>query len=183
MHKTINLLITISILTLSGCASIEPLVDRYAELDGVSGYIAGNFTRINSGGFAFAIKNINTNQEYGLSLGEDTFFPKNVENQVIAIQVPPGRYKIDHWYTYGTLNKSKNGKFSVNNPYLADEFDIKNNTVLFLGKFEILTKTSSIERTWTVKPKPLTHVKAKNDFVNSFPFLQEAQFNCLLCLY
>lgn len=52
MKKLINLFSTLLTLTLSACASIEPIVDRNATLDGMSGYIGSSFTRTDSGGFA-----------------------------------------------------------------------------------------------------------------------------------
>jgi hypothetical protein len=181
MNRYICPLVVLIVLTFSGCASIEPTLERDAKADGLSGYIAGIFTRKDSGGFAFALKNIDTNKEYGLALGKDGFLPKDVENQVISIRVPPGQYVVDHWYTYGTLNKAKSLNYPVNIIDLTKVFDVSSNSVLFLGKYEVNTSNISSGIRWSITPKRMFLVEAKKEFKQMYPLLKYIQFNCVLC--
>src|SRR5689334_19373820 len=158
---------------LSGCASIEPSLKSTVKPDPLSGYIAGSFTRRHSGGFAFSIENIKTNREYAFSLGEDTALPSDVNKQVLAIKIPPGRYQVSSWFTYGTLNKAKNGTFAITNPHLAKPFEVSANSVVYLGDFVASTVDSYDNRyssiSWSIEPIPLDFKQAVNDFHRAYP--------------
>lgn len=170
------------VIAASGCASIEPALKSSASPNPSSSYVSGSFTRKDSGGFAFAITNLQTNREYGLSLGEDSALPSDVESQVITIQVPPGRYMVSSWYTYGTLNKAKNDTNKITNPYLARPFELKPNTVLYLGKFAVSTTHQSSTTIWAIKPERVTLNQAHNAFVAAQPMFNELVFSCHLCI-
>jgi ABC-type Fe3+-hydroxamate transport system substrate-binding protein len=169
------------IVLVSGCASIEPALKSNAIPDSSSSYIAGSFTRKSSGGFAFAITNLQTNREYSLSLGEDTFTPKDIDDQVVTIQVPPGRYMVSSWYTYGTLNKAKNSTNKITNPYLSSPFEVSSNSVLFLGRFAASTSLKDSTITYLIKPERITLTQAREAFFSAYPSFKDIALSCKMC--
>lgn len=170
------------IVAAAGCASIEPTIQSNSPPETTSGYISGTFTRTNSGGFAFAITNLQTNHEYGLPLGEDTSLPSNVDRQVITIKVPPGRYVVSNWYTYGTLNRAKNGTNKITNRHLAMPFDVSANSVHYLGQFMVTTTQEALTTHWQIQPQGLTVEQARSAFGAAHPMFSVLQFSCQLCL-
>lgn len=168
---------------LSGCApiaSIEPILEKTVAPSEGFAYISGSFTRVNSGGFAFTITNLQTKQEYGLPLGEDGLLPKDVTKNIVAIKVPPGRYKVDNWYPYGTLTKEKHATFKIYNPWLSKPFEVRKDSVIFLGDFFISTYgITSIE--WKVKPIKIELREAKERFDKNYSEFKLLKFECILC--
>ena len=145
---------------LTGCATIEPAVQTTAKPETGMAYVAGQFSRSNSGGFAFVLQNLDSNAEYSMSLGEDGTWPKDVKDQVLAVKLPPGRYAVRQWFTYGTLTKERSRSHAVSNTELSRPFQVASGSVLFLGGFSADTVTRGNQIFWTIKPRLLTHIHA-----------------------
>jgi ABC-type Fe3+-hydroxamate transport system substrate-binding protein len=168
-------------LVAAGCASIEPALKANAQPDADTSYISGTFTRKSSGGYAFVLTNLQTKREYGLSLGADTLSPTDAFNQVITIKVPPGRYMVSRWYTYGTLNKAKDSTQQITNPYLSRPFELQARSVMFLGRFLASTIVEEGKKYLSIKPERLTQAEAREAFVAAHPAFAEIGFNCQMC--
>lgn len=182
--RTLGLLIAALILT--GCASIHPAVENTAGPIATSGYVAGGFTRNKGNGFAFLVRSLDSDKEYGMSLGEDSAMPSEVDNQVVAIALPPGRYAITQWVAYATLTKEKIKTSPVTNEHLSTPFTVKAGAVLYLGDFSILTtRTYSYPTTytnWSIKPQPITTAQARRKFYAAYPKFDLLTVDCQLCL-
>lgn len=174
--------IMLGVSMLVGCASIQPTVMSSAVPDPASGYLAGTFSRVSSGGFAFVVKNMRTGEEFGMPLGEDGLLPKDVNNQVIAIKLPPGDYAVTEWYTYATLTKERSAKKPISNRYLAMPFKVEAGKVMYLGYYLVSTSSGGGYTYWTVKPRPIGLSEAKAAFASAYPAFVQHDFACQLCL-
>jgi hypothetical protein len=185
MKAALSSIIGLCTAALCGCASIEPALKTDAQPSADVGYIAGTFTRQDSGGFAFAITNLATRREYGMSLGQDTFMPKDVSDQVVVMKVPPGRYQVTSWYTYGTMNKAKNGTFPITNAFLSKPFEVRAQSVLFLGKFvarsAYRTGYTASQSSWSIEPVPITVAQSRQVLSASYPTFSSVDLQCHLC--
>jgi len=181
MMNVRNLLLSALAAALAVCASIQPVVRTTTSPEPSGSYIAGTFTRSSSGGFAFIVRNVESGTEYGMPLGEDSLLPKDVTDQVIAIKVPPGRYEVSQWITYGTLTKERSSKREIKNPYLAKPFTVEAGSVTHLGKFSVTTAITSGYTNWSIKPNPMTSQDAKNGFLAAYPSFTSHSFSCRLC--
>lgn len=183
LHRYLGLLL--GALVLSGCASIHPAVDNTAAPVATSGYVAGGFSRNKSNGFAFIIRSLDSDKEYGMSLGEDSALPSEVDNQVVAIALPPGRYEIAQWMTYATLTKEKIKTSPMTNKYLAAPFTVKAGSVVYLGDFSLqTTRTYSYPTTytnWSIRPQQLTTSLARRKFYATYPKFDQLTVECRLC--
>lgn len=171
----------LSLLALSGCVHLTPTEAYTATPSNQFGYIAGSFTRIDSGGFAFVMRNTDTGIEYTMPLGKDTSLPKNVKQEVIAIKVPPGQYKLTHWLAYGTLDKEKLIKKDVSNPYMTLPFDVLPGTVVFLGEYVAATTSNYSSTYWNIQPRRVTSNEAHDAFSRAYPAFSRNTFTCRLC--
>jgi hypothetical protein len=166
---------------LGGCVALQPAVVSTARPDASAAYLTGSFNRINSGGFAFIIYNTDTNQEYAMSLGEDTTWPKDVIDGVITIRVPEGRYAVTHWVTYGTLTKERSRLRPITNSHLSAPFTVRAGSVVYLGKFNAQTTRSGATTYYTIKPLPIDSRAARDAFVTAHPNFKKNPFTCLMC--
>lgn len=170
---------------LGACASIQPVVSSSAAPEASSGYVTGSFTRTKSGGFAFVLRNLDSGAEYEMPLGEDTLLPTDVSDQVIAIKVPPGRYSVAQWFTYGTLTKERSSKKEISNPYLKAPFTLGNGAVVYLGRYSITTTYTPgypVSRTdWAIRPQPVKSTEARSAFAKTYPAFADMPFSCRLC--
>jgi hypothetical protein len=172
--------------TLAGCTSIQPTVPTTTPPDASSGYVAGAFTRTNTGGVAFILKGMDSGVEYAMPLGEDSPLPKDVKDQVVAVKVPPGRYAVSHWITYGTLDKSQSTKTSMSNAFLAAPFVVEAGSVIYLGAFSVTSTTTpgypKMTIHWSVKPMAIHLNGARAAFLKTYPMFGSVPFVCRLCL-
>lgn len=167
---------------LTGCATIEPAVQTTAKPETGMAYVAGQFSRSNSGGFAFVLQNLDSNAEYSMSLGEDGTWPKDVKDQVLAVKLPPGRYAVKQWFTYGTLTKERSRSHAVSNTELSRPFQVGSGSVLFLGGFSADTVTRGTQIFWTIKPRLLKEDEAQTAFQSAYPALAALPFECHMCI-
>lgn len=174
--------LALSLTLLAGCATIEPAVQAAAGPEPGMAYVAGQFTRSNSGGFAFVIKDVDLGKEYAMSLGEDSTWPSDVNEQVIAIKLPPGRYALTQWFTYATLTKERSRSHPITNPELSKSFRLNSGSVMFLGGFKVDTAVQGGQIYWSIKPRVLREERAQQAFDATYPGLGKLAFECRLCI-
>ena len=168
---------------LFGCASIEPSLKATAAPESGAGYVSGKFTRSNSGGFAFVLVDQLSRKEYAMSLGEDSPLPTDVNDQVVVVKVPPGRYSLAYWFTYGTLTKQRTMKFAVTNAALSAPFTVSSDSVVFLGNYSARTRSAISGLAWSVQPEIGNVREAQLDFSAAYPLLGKLNFSCHVCRY
>jgi hypothetical protein len=173
---------------LPGCATISPQpgVPVDARPEPGAAYVAGQFHRSDGPGFALILKNLDTNTEYAMPLGTDSFSISSFKDRVLAIKVPPGRYAVTHWSTYGTVVHLTNNKTPVTSPLLARSFQVPAGGVAFLGRFA-LTQTRTSDSTyqytnWRIQPERITTAGAREALVASYTGFDQVAFTCLACL-
>lgn len=166
---------------LVGCASIEPALKPSAPPDAAAAYVAGKFSRIKSGGFAFGLVDVSSGAEYSISLGEDTFLPTDVTDQVLAIKVPPGQYALRHWFTYGTITKERSKKHPITSSVVSAPFSVSAGSVVFLGSFAARSDYSGPQWVWTINQREISSSGAERDFREAYPLLRSLNFSCHLC--
>jgi len=167
---------------LAGCATIEPAVPTTARPETGMAYVAGQFSRSNSGGFAFVLQNLDSNAEYSMSLGVDGSWPQDVKAQVLAVKLPPGRYAVKQWFTYATLTKERSRGHAITNSELSRPFQVGSGAVLFLGGFSADTTTRGNQIFWSIKPRLLKEDEAQAVFQSAYPALAALPFECHLCI-
>ena len=171
---------------LTGCVSLQPTLQATAKPEKSNAYIAGSFTRVSSGGFAFVLTNTDSGLDYAMPFGEDTTWPKDVADQLIMIQVPPGKYRITHWLTYGTLTKERSRLQPVTNKFVAAPFTLEQGSIIFLGSFSASTETSVsypyTHTSWSIKPNPIKARDAHSALANTYPLFGDVPFSCTVCI-
>lgn len=174
--------LSLSLALLTGCASIEPAVQAAAGPEPGMAYVAGQFTRSNSGGFAFVIKDVDLGTEYAMSLGEDGTWPSDVNEQVIAIKLRPGRYAVTQWFTYATLTKERSRSHPITNVELSKSFRLNSGSVMFLGGFKVDTSVQGGQIYWSIKPRVVREERAQQAFEAAYPGLNKLAIECRLCI-
>lgn len=169
---------------LAGCASVIPTVQSDSGPDKTSGYLAGSFSRISTGGVAFVVVDEKTGQEYEMSLGETGKWAKDVKDSVMVIKLPPGQYRIAEWFTFATLTREKNKKTAVRNPALSSIFSVAPGEVLYLGNLGVQgtpLSVGSMLKWHTITSKPVATVDARRHFIAAYPLFNDTKFACKLC--
>jgi hypothetical protein len=165
----------------AACAQIQPVVAPTTPPDPNAAYITGTFTRASMRGFAFAIRN-QDGKEYFMSLGEDRNAPTNVEDQTVAIQVPPGTYAVMHWVAYDTSTKAVEMRRPVDNAVLARAFTARAGEVVHLGEFDVQQARRADVSYYSIKPAYIaTKDEARATVAKAYPNLALRPFQCLVC--
>ncbi|MFZ6679330.1 hypothetical protein [Undibacterium sp. Tian12W] len=178
--KRISILATVYLL-LSGCAVIEPAIKPTMAPEKGTGYVSGKFMRSSSAGFAFVLVNQTTKTEYSISLGEDGLLSEDTNNRVITIKVPPGKYVVKYWYTYGTLSRDRSSKHQVISPDLSAPFIVSSGSVVFLGNYTTVSEYANSTARWMIRPRIASEDQARYDFGEAFPLLAKLNFSCHVC--
>lgn len=171
---------------LNGCVTnFAPPLSRDIAPNTTSGVIAGEFSRTAPTGVAFIVRNTKTGAEYALSLGENSRVAKDVVEQVIAIDVPPGDYVILQWETFDLLTKKLYGQFPQSIRQLATPFTVRAGQVTFLGSYYVSGSEtySGREKTthWHVAPQTISFDDARVSFLGAYPAYSKSDFACLQC--
>ena len=165
----------------AGCAQIQPVVTPTSAADPNAAYITGTFTRTSMRGFAFAIRN-QDGKEYFMSLGEDRKTPTDVEEQTVAIQVPPGTYAVMHWVAYDTSTKAVEMRRPVDNVVLAKAFTVRAGDVVHLGEFDVQQVKRADTSYYSIKPAYVaSKEEARTSVAKAYPNLASRPFQCLVC--
>ena len=168
-------------LAAAGCAQIQPVMTPAGGADPAAAYITGTFSRTSARGFAFAIRN-SDGKEFFMSLGEDRKVPTPVEEQTIAIQVPPGTYAVMHWVAYDTATKAVEIRRPVDNAVLAKAFTVRAGEVVHLGEFDIEQGRRADTSYYSIKPAYIaSKEEARVSVAKAYPNLASRPFQCLVC--
>lgn len=175
-----------SVVLLSGCVTnFAPPLSKDIAPSNANGVIAGEFSRSAPTGVAFIVRNTKTNVEYSLSLGENSRVAKDVTEQVIAIDVPPGDYVIVQWETFDLLTKKLIGQFDQTIPQLATPFTVRAGQVTFLGSYYVSGSETYSDREetmhWHVVPQTISFNDAHVSFLVTYPAYSKSEFACLRC--
>lgn len=167
----------------SGCAPIKvaPVEPGVATPNPASGYVAGSFTREKMSDLAFVVHDMDTGVDYNLPLGADSRYPTAVNDQVIAIAVPPGHYAINQWVAYATITKDVLIRKDVSIRRLSAPFTVLAGDVIFLGKYLITGGATYGGLSWHIQPMEINVAEAQRAFVAAYPAFLNSRFNCRLC--
>lgn len=171
---------------MGGCASIHPALPSTAKADASIGYVAGQFTRIKSRGYAFVLRSMDSGKEFVMALGEDTSIPSEVRDQTVAIPVPPGTYAVVQWITYATMTKEVSSRQSVTNEQLSKPFTVGPGQVVHLGSHDISEASQrnypNFSWQYRIQPRPVSEGAVKQAFAQGYPNLAGQPFRCHLCV-
>lgn len=183
--RPIRLFFLATLLALAGCANVQPVLKADAKFDPQSGYVAGQFTRMKTAGFAFVVKH-SDGREFTMPLGEDSQLPTEVKNQTVAIQVPPGTYTIGSWITYATMTKEIISRNTVTNPVLNKPFEVKPGHVVHLGSYLLSTSQGggypTVRYEMRIQPRPASQQTLQTALDLAYPQLAGQPLRCVLCL-
>uniref|UniRef100_UPI00197D9A12 hypothetical protein n=1 Tax=Burkholderia sp. Ac-20379 TaxID=2703900 RepID=UPI00197D9A12 len=178
---------------LAGCVISTPIERLDAAPDPASAYIASAVQTRSGMGYAFYMKNVDTNADLTLQiadpypLGKRIFDDENTPPQVHAIKVLPGRYALTGWaaFTWGVHERLIHRHFDEPNA-LSQPFEVKAGAIGFLGKF--ITTTDTELTTWSTRtihyrilPDTLSEQTAHDLFVQAYPAFGEREFACIFC--
>ncbi|HEY8878961.1 MAG TPA: hypothetical protein VIN03_15435 [Roseateles sp.] len=170
---------------LAGCASVQPVLTLEAAADPGSAYVAGLFTRMKSRGFAFVIRAVDGGAEYLMPLGEDGALPSAVNDQSVAIKLPPGKYVVTQWITYATMTKEVMSRRPISNPVLGQAFVVQAGSVTHLGSYDVSQFIQygypTINTQLKIQPRRASTVLVQEAFAAAYPKLAKQPFRCLLC--
>ena len=171
---------------LTACVSIEPTLAADAAPNAKAAYVSGEFTRVPFTGIAYVVESMDGEKQYLLPMGKDTALPSAVKLQTVAMEIPPGKYRIVQWVTYATITKEVFKRNPVKNPWLSAPFTLDAGSVLHLGRFIIeggkTVTYPHVQMHWSVQPVRITQAEAKDAFGLSYPKLAELPFSCVLCV-
>ena len=171
---------------LSACVSLAKTVPFDAAPTGGSGYIAGEFSKSRGSDISFTLINVDTNEVYRMPFGSDSSSQAARHDEIIALQVPPGLYKLSSWAPYATLTKARmsHDDFNFEDPF-TKPFNVSSGQVAFLGAFvseqtdQILSGT--VRSSWSIRRQPATLEQEQSGFSGAYPKLAGLPFACIFC--
>ena len=168
------------LLVAAACAEIQPVVVPSSAVDPNAAYVSGTFTHAKVAGFAFVLRS-GEGKEYLMSLGEDAKMRTQVEDQVVAIKVPPGTYAVTHWISYAPASKAVEMRMPIENKVLAKPFTLKAGEVVHLGVFDIAQAKRADMNYYQILPFVGTRNDAQAALAQAYPNLASRPFQCVLC--
>jgi hypothetical protein len=173
---------------LVACANIQPALDRSTKANPTSGYIAGQFTSPRSG-WAFVLREIETGKEVQMALSADPRTPAAVRDHTVALEVPPGRYLVTHFFGYAVLTKEAGPRYPVDSSLLQKSFAVQAGKVIHLGDIEILFNSNISRQDSKVLIESATRIIARprkssaiiESFLLHYPGFSALKIECLLC--
>mgnify|MGYP001809788205 CR=1 FL=1 len=178
-------LLLVAALVLSGCANLQPALSPAAQPDARSGYLAGLFQPKLGQGFAFVLRSA-SGQEFNFGLGQESAWPKDLAYQTAAIALPPGTYRITHWFSYAILAKETLARDKVppESP-LAQPLEVKAGEVLHLGGWVFSEAARrdlmGVVLVHRVQPLRFSEAILRSDFGARYQNLAALPFHCLNC--
>jgi hypothetical protein len=169
-----------ALFALAGCAEIQPVVAPTSAADPNAAYISGTFTHARIQGFAFVIRS-GEGKEYFMSLGEDAKVRTEIEDQVVAIKVPPGSYAVTHWITYAPASKAVELRMPIQNTVLEKPFTVKPGDVVHLGVFDIAQAKRGDMNYYQILPYVGPRAQMQTALAHAYPNLAASPFRCVLC--
>lgn len=171
------------LIILPGCVHLTPIENSNVIPNDKYGYIVGSFTRIDSAGFAFALRNTHTGTEYVMPFGKNkvSLFTTSTKQEVVVIKVEPGNYVLTHWLVYDTLGKEQKLKREISDTFSSMPFDVSPDSAVFLGEYMAATVLKYPNVEWTIRPRRITSYEARDAFLRAYPNFGKNAFACRRC--
>jgi hypothetical protein len=148
-------LLAAAFLLLTGCVTVQPVVQSAAAPQSNEGYVAGVFSASGADDYGLGITNINGGDEVVLPFADlaTSKIGANSQDRVTMIQLPTGRYRISSWLTFGRFSKERITRKEL--PAGADSlaFDVAPGRVRYLGKFAAETSFGGFSVYFKVRPQ------------------------------
>src|SRR5262249_50451873 len=120
-------------------------------------------------------------KEYFMALGEDAKVPTEVEDQTVAIKVPPGTYSVTHWINYAPSSRAVELRLPIQNPVLEKPFTVKAGDVVHLGVFDVAQAKRGDMNYYQILPYVGPRAEMQSALARAYPNLASRPFQCVLC--
>ncbi len=161
----IQILVYISVIfSLVGCANLTPIVQCSDNPEADLAYVYGRFQltkpkkklKTQSGTNAIVLVNDKNDKEYRLRF--------KWKDEVYAVALEPGRYRVTKWVIYDCLGAEKVGEMQLEGHIRYNGFELKPGCAYYLGDF-----VCTFEHKAKVLGHKYTHIlkKPKNDFTKT----------------
>ena len=174
----------LALFVVTGCANVQPSLPSGAKIDWNSGYVSAQFSTARAANFGLAIRSLDSERNYSVAVGHARLAPVALQNETVAIKLPPGRYVIDQLFAYTAWATEAIAGVSPGSVALATPFIVKAGTVTHLGGYELLEEGRPRAAGWAggqIVSVPLFKVIARSHFALSYPNLAGQAFTCLPC--
>lgn len=169
---------------LSGCVTMQSIVDKTTQPDPATGYVGGTF--VTTGGafkYGFGIRD---------AVGKQWFLPfadlanngtRYLDGTMTGfVALPPGDYRVGSWVK---SNMDTSGKAVPATDAVGRPFHLEAGHVLYLGSFDAST-TSSISGNmiithFSIRPKATRADEVWAVVTRTYPGFGNAPIECLLC--
>lgn len=170
-------------LLLAGCAAPAPIVPAAAAPESQAGYIAGEFSRTKTRGFAFVIQSADhPERSYTMSMGDWGLLPSAAQAQTVAIRIEPGRYVLKEWITYATMIHEVATRKAFTNGVLVAPFEVKAGEVVHVGFWDVSETAEYRAVGMHVRPRPVLQADVRTAFAKDYALLGALPFHCTLCV-
>ncbi|BBB68441.1 hypothetical protein UNDYM_4188 [Undibacterium sp. YM2] len=153
-------LLAVIVLVLSGCVTLEPVLQVADKPKSDVGYVAGAFVFSGGGSYALGVTNVNGGEEFVLPFIDPAVYKTMTRvaqlDRVTMIQLPPGRYRVSSWLIYDYLTKEKVAKKTLPENERGLEFTVTPGRVRYLGKFSGMTTPSGFRTQFRVESQRIT---------------------------
>jgi hypothetical protein len=123
-------------LILSGCVALQKVTSSAEAPKATVGYVAGVFSAAAADDFGLGITRVGGGDEVVLPFANLATPMKVVmQDRVTMIELPPGKYRISSWLTFGRYTKEKVTRNELPAGVEALEFTVAPGRVRYLGKF------------------------------------------------
>jgi hypothetical protein len=170
---------------LAGCANLHPAYAPGAEPDARSAYVAGMFRPRLGQGFALVLRS-DSGEEFRFGLAQDSVWPTDTAFETAAAPLPPGRYRITHWFSFAILAKDRimSGAVPPEAP-LAQPFELREGEVMHLGGY-VFSETlgaswGQLQLSHRLQPAALGEEALRSHLALHHPKLAALPLRCLPC--
>lgn len=142
-------------LILSGCVSVQTVTPGAETPKATVGYVAGVFSAAANDDFGLGITSVAGGEEMVLPFANPAVPMKTIlQDRVTMIQLPPGKYRVSSWLTFGRLTKEKITKKELPAGAEGLLFDVTPGRVWYLGKFSAATAVAGYQRIrFSIRPQ------------------------------
>lgn len=165
IHVRVTCLLAL-LATLSACVAPVPLVQSESLLRPHAGFVGGVYSSNSNTGWGFTVENTVTGREILMPFFNDNFNLYDRPEQFSMIELPPGTYRLTGWVSYTKFSEYLVRKvFDKSNPM---HFTVVPGRVVFMGKFEALTKRQERGTLYRIVPHAISketvdwHIKNKH---------------------
>ena len=175
-------LLALSVVT--GCTNVEPSLPSRAQVDLNSGYVSAQLSTTRAANFALRVRSLDSAREYNVAIGNAWLVPVALQNDTVAIKLPPGKYVIDRLFAYTAFTTELIAEGNPGSSVLTTAFMVNAGMVTHLGGFELLEDArprAANPVVYKIHAVPLFKVIARTYFALSYPNLAGQAFICVPC--